>query len=373
MKRIAASQNEPAIILLGAPQGAAGGGMGRVVDYIVQATTSSNGAMESVPLITRDDKSSKVSSLLLLARAVRKTFAMRRRATLIHINMGDRGSALRKSILVLAGRAVGLPVFLHLHAVEMELLPKWALTALGFVFRQATCVIVLGDRYRQWVMTQFGVKPDRVEILWNGVPVPSPESRAHANTDQPVQILFLGSLGHRKGTHDILSALTLIPQGTPGWRMVFAGPGDLDKYKADAAAAGIAQYCTFTGWLDQAETRRTVSSSDMIVLPSYHEGLPLVILEALGLGTPVIATPVGVIPEVLTDGKDIVFCPVGQPAELAKAMERLIEDPALRQSLCDNGLARYRERFSLQAFSADLVSIWQRYTAKAGRAWPRLG
>lgn len=361
MNQVPAKQGDPKIAFIGAPNGAAGGGMGRVVDYILQSTGDCPRGLRTVPLITRDDQTGKFSSMLRLAKAALTMLRNRRNTALLHVNMGDRGSAMRKGILVILGRAMGFPVFLHLHAVEMELLPKWALRLLGVAFRSATCVIVLGERYRSWVAGQFGVDESRIEILWNGVPVESPGTRRHENGEKPLQILFLGSLGHRKGTHDIIEALSLLNHKSPPWHMVFAGPGDIQKYQADTKARGIEQRCTFTGWLDQAETRKTLSSSDIIVLPSYHEGLPLVILEALGLGTPVIATPVGVIPEVLSDGENILFCPIGQPIELARTIDRLLSNPTLRQQLCDNGLRRYRERFSLEAFSDDLLEIWSRH------------
>lgn len=340
--------------------------MGRVMDYIVQASPTAWPGVDAVPLITRDEKS-KVRSIALLVGVMLDIFRDRDQAVLLHVNMGDRGSAIRKSVLILWNCLLGLPVFLHLHAVEMEKLPRWVLWFLGFVFRRATCVIVLGERYRQWVVQEMGVKEERVQILWNGVPVDVPAARRHVHGDKPVNILFLGTLGPRKGMHDLIDALAMIPEDAPAWHMIFAGPGDIEKYRVDAKALGIADRCTFTGWLDLEASRDIVSQSDIVVLPSYHEGLPLVILEALGLGSPVIATPVGVIPEVLTDGENVIFCRPGDPDCLARSITQLLTDPALRQTLCDNGIDIYRRRFTLENFSSHLVAIWQGYTMRENR------
>lgn len=332
--------------------------MGRVKDYIIEAAPSAWPDLRTLHLVTRDE-STKFQSLFLLLKALGTIFRHRREILLVHVNIGDKGSAARKSVVTLFSRLLRLPTVLHLHAVELEQMPGPALALLGFVFRSATAVVVLGERYRRWVIDRLGVKPERAKILWNGVPVATPPHRLHANGTKPLDILFLGSLGQRKGTHDLLAALAQLPADVPDWRMTFAGPGDIAMFEAKAADLGIADRCRFTGWLDQAGSREVTAASDIMVLPSYHEGLPLVILEALGLGTPVVTTPVGVIPEVLTDGQDVLFCQPGDVSALAGRIAALLRDPALRQSLSDNGLALYHRRFSLQSFSASLSDIWQ--------------
>jgi glycosyltransferase involved in cell wall biosynthesis len=356
------------VALIVAPDGPSGGGMGRVKDYIVESPHEMWDGLVPTALVTRGD-GGKLSSLKLLSGAL-STIRRRWRddsLALVHVNMGDRGSALRKGLIVLRARALGVPVFLHLHAVELEhqvAKRPWLGRLLALPFRRATAVIVLGERYRKWVVETLGVDSDRVEILWNGVPVDVPASRRHEQGSEPRVILFLGTLGERKGAHDLIAALGRMSPAAGEWRIHFAGPGDLDRFRAEAAAAGIADRVEFLGWLGQAEAREALAAADMMVLPSYDEGLPLVILEALGLGTPVICTPVGVIPEVLTDGTNALFCKPGNREGLAQAIERLLGDAALRQRLCDNGLARYRELFSIEAFRGNLLAIWRRHTGR---------
>ncbi|HEY0316502.1 MAG TPA: glycosyltransferase family 4 protein [Sphingomonas sp.] len=357
------------IALIVAPDGASGGGMGRVKDYIVESSPEVWNGLVPTALVTRGD-GGKLSSLQLLRGAL-ATIRRRARAgslALVHVNMGDRGSALRKGLIVLRARALGVPVFLHLHAVELEhqvAKRPWLGRLLALPFKRATAVIVLGERYRKWVVDTLGVDHGRIEILWNGVPVDPPAQRRHDQRPGPRTILFLGTLGERKGTHDLIAALGRLGPAAGEWRIRVAGPGDLDRFRAEAAAAGIADRVEFLGWLGQAEARAALAAADMMVLPSYDEGLPLVILEALGLGTPVIATPVGAIPEVLTDGEDVLFCKPGDREGLARTIERLLGDAALRQRLCDNGLARYRALFSIEAFRGNLLAIWQRYLGEA--------
>ena len=146
------------IVFIAAPQGAAGGGMGRVKDYIIEAAPSAWPDLRTLHLVTRDE-STKLQSLFLLLKALGTIFRHRREILLVHVNIGDKGSAARKSVVTLFSRLLRLPTVLHLHAVELEQMPGPALALLGFVFRSATAVVVLGERYRRWVIDRLGVKP----------------------------------------------------------------------------------------------------------------------------------------------------------------------------------------------------------------------
>jgi glycosyltransferase involved in cell wall biosynthesis len=346
-----------------APGDASGGGMGRVRDYIVQSPRDWWNGLVPTPLVTRGD-GGKAQSMKLLFSAFVAIRRGKRDGTLalVHVNMGDGRSLLRKGLIVLECQRLRVPVFIHLHAVELAKLRRSTLKLLAWPFRAATAAVVLGDVYRRYLIEELGITETRIEILWNGVPVTPVEGRRHdAGGEVPFTIMFLGTLCERKGLSDLIAALALLPQEGRGWRAVFAGGGDIEGYRAKAAAAGIIERVEFAGWLEQGAARERLATVDLMVLPSYDEGLPLVILEALALGTPVIATPVGAIPEVLTDEKDILFVPPGDRARLRAAIVRAVSDAGLRQRLCDNGLAKFRRMFSIEAFCANLLAIWQRH------------
>ena len=354
------------LVFVAAPHEQDGGGMGRVKDYIVQSDPGFWQGLRPVPLITRDHRG-KWWSPFLVVKACIKILHERvaGRLALVHVNMGDRGSAARKGVLVLWCRLLGVRVFLHFHAVtferDLERLPRTMRRLTLLPFRVATCDIVLGERWRRWLVDEIGVRRP-IEVLINGVPIEAPDARRHVDPGAGAfNILFLGNLIERKGVSDLIAALALLPETGPRWQAKFAGNGDAAHYTKVAERAGIADKIAFTGWISQHTARALVSAADLLVLPSHAEGLPLVVLEALGLGTPIITTPVGAIPEVLTDGKDVIFCPPGDPPALALAISRLTSDLPLRQSLCDNGLKTFQECFSADAFRRNLLAIWKRY------------
>jgi glycosyltransferase involved in cell wall biosynthesis len=174
-------------------------------------------------------------------------------------------------------------------------------------------------------------------------------------------MLFLGNLMQRKGIFDLLQAVARLPAELPPWRLTVAGGGEVERCQALAAELGIADRVRFAGWVDQARARSLLAEADMLVLPSYDEGLPLVILEALGMGTPVVCTPVGAIPEVLEDLRTALFVRPGSPQDLSRKLQLLLEDAALRRTLSTNGLALFAARFTLDAFIDQLFNVYRRY------------
>ncbi|MEJ1158838.1 glycosyltransferase family 4 protein [Prosthecomicrobium sp. N25] len=353
-----------------APDGQSGGGMGRVKDYIVQHGAGRYAGLRIVPLVTRDD-GGFVRSLLLTLRAIALIWAARftGRLGLVHVNFGDKASAARKGAVVLATRLVGGPALLHLHAVELHHAyargGRLLRALIRLPFRAATRVAVLGEAWRAWVVVELGVPADRVDVLWNGVPVDAADRRDRASAGEPVRLLFLGNLLERKGVSDLIAAAASLDPALPDWRLAFAGGGDVARYRTLAEKLGVAGRVSFEGWVDQDAARRLLGCADVLVLPSYDEGLPLVILEALGSGAAVVCTPVGSIPEVLTDGDTALFCRPGDRDSLARALDAAIRDRALREDVAAAGRRLYERRFSIDAFLGALFAIYRSFGLEA--------
>lgn len=353
------------IIYVVSSSGAAGGGMGRVKDYILASGGDAEGRYRFEPLITRDERGAAFSVLLLIRAAlIIWANALLRRVAFVHVNFGDKGSALRKGLVILAARLTFVPVVLHLHAAALIELHA---ESSGFVkklirlpFLAATGIIVLGRLWRDWLVNELKISRAKIDVLYNGVPVEPTPRRFTKETSGPRKILFLGLLTERKGISDFIHALAAIPGDAPDWQAIIAGNGDIEGYQAKASALGMAGRTHFTGWVDQKGVRELLASVDMMVLPSYHEGLPLVILEALGAGAPVICTPVGAIPEVLEHERDVILVEPGDRAALAAAMADLLTDPARLQALSDHGIARFRETFALDVFLKNLFAIYEK-------------
>jgi glycosyltransferase involved in cell wall biosynthesis len=348
-----------------APSGQRGGGMGRVSDYLMQAACADDRMPNYVAVDSRGSGHVFWSPLYLLLAMVRIGLgAIRRDVALVHLNVGERGSLWRKGSLILWARALRLPIVLHLHAAQLlqhhASLPQPLRKLVRTIFRSADCCIVLGDFWRRFVIEELGVDAGKVVILYNGVPRAA-FSRQSRPSGCQLRILFLGNLMERKGVSDLLEALARQPLSGMDWRATLAGGGAIESYRRKAESLGLLSRVDFPGWVDQRDAGALLAASDVLVLPSYDEGLPLVILEALTAGVPVVCSPVGAIPEVLEDGKSAVFVQPRDSQGLADALARLGREPALRERLAAEGRALYDREFSLEIFAARVVRIYRRY------------
>jgi glycosyltransferase involved in cell wall biosynthesis len=146
----------------------------------------------------------------------------------------------------------------------------------------------------------------------------------------------------------------------PEWSATIAGGGDIEKYQAIAGDLGLGETTRFVGWVDQHGAEKLLKQADVMVLPSYDEGLPLVVLEALGAGTPVICTSVGAIPEVLQDGVDVVFVNPGDREALSRALATLVASAETRTGFSTRGLAKYHASFTIECFLTSLFAVYEK-------------
>jgi len=376
LPRSAIREREGRYIYIACPWTPMGGGMFKVADYLIQAQASSAAiasanAAELRPLDTRGGANALYSFWVLataLARIARGRLSGRLAG--VHVNMAERLSLFRKGAVIVACRALGVPVVLHLHAAQLHHFyhslsrPLQALTR--WVFSLPASCVVLGSAARRFVIEELGVAPERVDIVINGVPEHT-HARRVAGDSAVQRVLFLGNLSERKGVSDLLQALALPGFDTAHLEVTLAGGGDVHAYETKSRALGINGFVRFAGWSDQQQAARMMARTDVLVLPSYDEGLPLVILEALANGVAVVCSPVGEIPSVLSDGVNACFVQPGDVAGIAAGLQRVLQDGELRAALERNGRALYEQQFSIAHFFGSVAHIHQRDFGVAGR------
>jgi glycosyltransferase involved in cell wall biosynthesis len=361
-------------IYIACPWSPKGGGMFKVADYLIQAQSleTQAGFAELRPLDTRGGANA-IYSLWMLAKAVGKLVRGRLQGKLagVHVNMAERLSLFRKSVIIVSCRALGVPVVLHLHAAQLHqsyrALPPPLQAVTRWVFSLPASCVVLGASARRFVIDELKVPAARVEVVNNGVPGPvKPPLRASA-AQRVQRVLFVGNLSERKGVTDLLQALAVPGTNTTRLQLTFAGGGDVRQYQKKAVDLGVDGLVRFLGWADQSQVARLMHRADILVLPSYDEGLPLVILEALANGVAVVCTPVGEIPLTLTDGLNACFVEPGNSASIAAGLQKVLNEPEFRQHLGQNGRALYDQNFSLPRFFASVARIHQRHFGVAGQ------
>ena len=117
---------------------------------------------------------------------------------------------------------------------------------------------------------------------------------------------------------------------------------------------------TLTGWIGGDEVRRRINEATLVVQPSLMEGLPVVIMEAMAMGRPVISTFVAGIPELVQDGKTGWLVPAGDAGSLARAMAKALDTPAGRlEEMGRTGAARARERHHVDTEAGKLAALFR--------------
>ncbi len=354
-------------VLLIAPYTPGGGGMGRMMAYLAEEPS---GAARFIMVESRGAGSALMSAWPMLKAAWRIVIMARRApGTIVHVNMAEGGSVLRKGLLVILARILRLDTVLHLHAACITDFYERAgrLTRLftRCVFQAAQVCIVLGEAWRAWLQNTVHVDGARIVVLPNGVPAPDiVPFRAGV---LPPTLVFLGNLHPRKGLPDLLTALGTERLRKREWTLIVAGGGDAKTLREQASELGIDDRVAFAGWLCRGDCTALLARASMLVLPSYHEGLPLVLLEAASLGVPSITTRVGAIAEVFTDEQNTLLVEPGNIRALADALVRLIDDPALRAHIGQGARALYSRALTMEIFRRNLLGIYARHCTKSAR------
>lgn len=310
---------------------------------------------------TRGGRHVALSPVFLFAFLARMTaLRIRGRADLVHVNLSSHGSAARKVVLCRYASVLRLPYVLHLHGSDfrqyMDGLSGWQLAAVKRMFADAARIVVLGSVWKDFVEGRVPSVAGRVHILPNASPALNKVSQADMNGE--VRILFLGQLGPRKGVPELVEALARCT-ATGGWRAVIAGDGDLEGTRSALAAAGLQHRVEVPGWVGRDTVIDLIVNSDILVLPSHDENLPMSVIEGMGAGLAIVATPVGAVPDIIDDGKTGLLVPPGDAEALAAALRRLIEDPALRERLGTAARQYHREHLDIGPYAEELVAIWR--------------
>ena len=171
--------------------------------------------------------------------------------------------------------------------------------------------------------------------------------------------LNVGRLADQKAQADLVDAAARVHVDHPRLRVVILGEGHLRPVlEQQIVASGLQDVVRMPGFADNV--RDYLSVADTFVLPSVDEGLPIALLEAAGAGVAAVCTPVGGIPTVFDDGRSALFVPVHDPAALAAAISRLIENRALRTSIAEEGRAAVRRTHSSEVMYRRYREIYDR-------------
>ena len=218
-------------------------------------------------------------------------------------------------------------------------------------------LVAVSDSLRQLLITRFRVPPECVRMIHNGVDprrfegissIEAARIRAAFGVGADEIVLSLiGRIAKAKGHFDLLNALKLLPPDLP-YRCLIVGEGR-DRVRARlerlAESLGLKRKVTFCGYQSFSNIPVVLAATDILLLPSHREGLPLSIVEAMLSNVPVIAATVGGVPEIITHGQNGLLFQAGDIATLATLIRQLSGDMNLRRQLAQAGHCTATERF----------------------------
>jgi glycosyltransferase involved in cell wall biosynthesis len=276
----------------------------------------------------------------------------------LHVHSASRASFWRKCVFMSVGLAAGCPILFHLHGggfrrfYELECGPGRRRVVRLFLDR-AACVIVLSEAMRAWLTSVTGNR--RIVCIPNPADAP-----AYAAVEQPRDlVLFAGRIEREKGVFDLLEAFAAIRAQVPGITLVCAGEGVRDALAQRAAQLGIQDALRLPGWLDRDAIQDLLRRAAVFVLPSYAEGQPMSLLEAMAAGTPVIATTVGGVPELVTHRETGFLVAPGDAAALQQCLREVLLDRRTSVRIAAAARASVLERHAPDRILEMLAGVYQ--------------
>jgi glycosyltransferase involved in cell wall biosynthesis len=234
-----------------------------------------------------------------------------------------------------------------------------------FVVRRADAVRVVSREIADCALAA-GVQPERIFVVrsrcdtrlfdpdrWKAA---GDEVRADLPGDPVAPVLgFVGTLNASKGIDLLVEAANDLAERRP-LRLAIAGDGPL-RTKLDAASTHGALSIAFLGRIPADEVPGFLAAIDVLAVPSYDEGLPRVVLEAMAMGVPVVASSVGGIPEAVENGVTGILVPPGESASLAAALAKVFKDEKLASRLGEAGRRRVLEEFDARAGLREFAAL----------------
>jgi glycosyltransferase involved in cell wall biosynthesis len=288
---------------------------------------------------------------------------MRGKVALTHVHISTGMSFWRKLLFFFPALIVAAPVILHLHGADFAEFyadgskrRKWWIRT---SFDKAAGIIVLSNSWLHWAR---GISCNPLIVaIYNPVALPP---MVDFSLRGRTGILFLGQLGSRKGTYDLLQAVASVVDKHPRLELVLAGDGEAAQVRSEVDRLGLGAHVEVLDWVSGREKSTLLERAAIYALPSYCEGLPMSVLEAMAVGLPVVCTPVGGVPEAVTDGREGRMIMPGDVGALADALDSLLSQRDLRRRMGEAARHKIESTFSVAHVIPQIERLYEQLGAQ---------
>ncbi|MDO4619593.1 MAG: glycosyltransferase family 4 protein [Lachnospiraceae bacterium] len=286
---------------------------------------------------------------------------MRREYDIYHIHITYRRSAFRKAaycrrirklhpqaVIVLHMHGGGFMNFYEgLHGKKKELIRQ--------AVEDADCVIAIWEGMKQQLEEQFRMK--RCDVIANGIETDVYHEVKSKAADHAGTFLFLGRVEQAKGVFDLIRAAGIACKKNPQIRVLIGGLGAMEEAERCIREAGAEGHVDLLGWLDAEKKKKALEESGTLILPSYYEMMPMVILEAMAAGRAVIATEVGSVP-VLVGAENGILTAPGDAEAMAEAMLAFASDRKRMEQTGERNRERAEKLYSTERMGEEIRACY---------------
>jgi len=304
---------------------------------------------------------SSVEKLWVLALSLFKFlyYCLFKGICIVHVHGASNNSFRRKRIFIYLASFLGKRVVYHVHGAEYKEFYSRNQKQVKALFKKVDVTVALSESWKAFFEQQVGHK--NVKVIENVV---TPPIIRPIKVDCLVHFLFLGELGRRKGIYDLLHSVADKIDFIKG-KAVFhiGGNGEVEKVRQLISELKLEEIVVFEGWVSGDKKIDFLNLADVYILPSYNEGLPISILEAMSYGLPIISTPVGGIPEVVIDNQNGLLVEPGDRNAIGDAIIRMVENTEFRKKAGEASCHKVRPYFpenvagKLEAMYLELMDV----------------
>lgn len=278
---------------------------------------------------------------------------------IVHIHMAAQSSFSRKALFVRKAKKAGKRVIIHEHAADFdEFFFKQSneekRKSIKSVFAMADKVIVLSDEWAEFYGNNV-CDQEKLKVLYNGVILPGYKRNSYDDEN----VLFLGRLGYRKGSYDLIKAIPDIVKIIPTAKFFLCGDGEVEKSKQLAHYLGIEKNVEFLGWIRNEDKVQYLKKCSTFILPSYHEGMPMSVLEAMSYGIATVSTNAGGIPQIIENNINGIRISAGDISAIANTLIELLANKQRKKELGNAARKRIEERFNAENNISILLEIYK--------------
>jgi colanic acid/amylovoran biosynthesis glycosyltransferase len=267
------------------------------------------------------------------------------------------------TVSMLAATLAGIRFSFTLHGPYIFFEPyRWKL---NLKIQQALFVICISHYCRsQAMLFSDPAEWNKLHIVHCGINLDRYQPVTHQSGQK--RLLYIGRLSAAKGVPILLQAVAAVALQHPNLQLTIVGDGpDRQSLELQASQLGISDHLNFVGYQSQEAVCQYLQNCDIFMLPSFAEGLPVVLMEAMATGIPVIATAIAAISELVEDGINGYLVPPGAVEPLAQRLDQLISDSQLRQTLGQAGRTKVEQAFNLHCEVNSLQQIMSLALAKS--------